>query len=117
EGARIWREIARIARDHLNRPEAVVAAYVDSLRAEPGHVETRDELIDFLRPLERSAELVSALRAGAEETKDPVRASRFLLEAAEVSEERLNDAAGAISAFESVLAVDAESERAWAALD
>jgi tetratricopeptide (TPR) repeat protein len=117
KGARIWREIARIARDQLNRPEAAVVAYLDALSGEPGHAQTRDELLDLLRRLERWTDLVSALRAGAAETKDPVRASKFLLEAADILEERVGDPGGAISAFEALLAIDADSEPAWSALE
>ncbi len=117
EAARVWREIARVAWHQLDRAEAAVAPYQEAVRAEPSHAETRDELGELLRRLERWADLVPLLQLGAAETRDLIRASRLLIEAAEILETQLTDPAGAIGAFEAVLAHDPESLRAWAELD
>ncbi|MES1165496.1 MAG: tetratricopeptide repeat protein, partial [Verrucomicrobiota bacterium] len=117
DAARIWREIARVARHHLDRPDDAIAAYQGALAAQPQDLETSEELGEMLRQLERWAELVPVLRAAAAATKDPVRASQWVLEAAEIQEDRLGDAAGAISAHEAALAIDPDAERAWVALD
>ena len=105
EAARIWREIARALREELGQPEDALAAYREALIGDPGDRITRDAEADLLRELGRWQDLVAALRATSGEADDPDRAAALMLEAAEVHETQMGDAAGAITAYETVLAI------------
>ena len=49
EAARIWRELARVLRENLDRPDDALAAYREALVADPADRETRDAEADLLR--------------------------------------------------------------------
>ena len=115
--ARIWREIAAVAGDHLGQPDEALAACREALAAEPAHAATRDAEAELLRVLERWQELVASLRAGAAESHEPARAAALMLEAADVLEGRLGDVAGAIEAHEAALVMAPESEATALALE
>ena len=118
---RIWREIARVEREELNRPDDALASLGEALLATPGHREARAEQVELLRALGRWSELVSALKAAAAETDEPAQAIAGLLEAAEILEgpahHGLIDPIDAAAAYEAVLAIAPEHERAAAALE
>lgn len=114
--ARIWREIGRIARRELGRSEEALEAYAHALVADPAHPATRSEQADLLRELGRWQELVAVLRAAASETQDAMRACDLTLELGGVLEQRLGDVRGATAAFERVLAIFPQSERAASSL-
>jgi tetratricopeptide (TPR) repeat protein len=109
EAARIWRELGRALRDNLNRPEDALAAYREALVADPADRETRDAEAELLRALERWQELATVLRAASSEADDPGRAVAHMLEVAELHESQLADEAGAIAAYESILAIDPDA--------
>src|SRR4051812_21309227 len=109
EAARIWRELARVLRENLARPDDALAAYREALQADPADRETRDAEAELLRELGRWQELASVLHAGASESDDPGRAIAHMLEEAALYEEELGDPAGAIAAYESVLAIDPDA--------
>ncbi|HEY7374044.1 MAG TPA: tetratricopeptide repeat protein [Polyangia bacterium] len=113
--ARIWREIARALRDNLDRPEDALAALREALVADPADRETRDAEAELLRRLERWQDLATVLRASSSEADDPGRAVAHMLEVAEVYETQLGDAAAAITAYESVLAIDPDASGGIAA--
>jgi tetratricopeptide (TPR) repeat protein len=115
EAARIWRELARVLRDNLDRPEDALAAYREALVADPADRETRDAEAELLRRLERWQELATVLRASSSEADDPARAVAHMLEVAELYEAQLGDEAGAITAYESVLAIDPDASGGIAA--
>ncbi len=117
EAARIWREIARGLREELGRPEDALAAYREALIGDPGDRITRDAEADLLRELGRWQDLVAALRATSGEADDPDRAAALMLEAAEIHETQLADTAGAITAYETVLAMSPGSTIAALALE
>lgn len=114
--ARIWREVARITRRELGRSEEALEAYAHALVAEPAHPATRSEQADLLRELGRWQELVAVLRAAAGETQDAMRACDLTLEMGGVLQQRLGDVRGATAAFERVLAIFPQSERAASSL-
>jgi tetratricopeptide (TPR) repeat protein len=101
--ARIWRELARVARDELGRPEQALDLFEVALRAEPGDQATRDQQLALLRAHGSPEELVAGFRAAAAEAHDPSRAAALTLEAAEQLERRLGDRAGAIATYEAAL--------------
>jgi len=106
EGARVWHRIARVIRHNLGGKEDALAAYEQALQAQPEQALVRDEQLAFLRELERWDELVSALRAAADETTDPARASAMLREAGALLEQHLGDAPASIAAYERALAIE-----------
>ena len=71
EAARIWRELARVLRENLARPDDALAAYREALQADPADRETRDAEAELLRELGRWQELASVLHAAASESDDP----------------------------------------------
>jgi len=105
-GAQVWHRIARVIRHNLGGKEDALAAYEQALQAQPDQAAVRDEQLAFLRELERWDELVAALRAAADETTDPARASAMLREAGAVLEQHLGDAPGGIAAYERALAIE-----------
>ena len=111
---RIWREIARVEREELDRPADALASLDQALLATPGHREARAEQIALLRALGRWSELVAALKAAAAETDEPDQAIAGLLEAAEILEGPANDPIGAAAAYEATLAIAPDRERAVA---
>jgi len=113
--ARIWRELARVLRDNLQRPEDALAAYREALAADPADRETRDAEAELLRRLERWQDLAEVLRASSAEADDPGRAVAHMLEVAELYEAQLGDEASAITAYESVLAIDPDASGGIAA--
>ncbi|HXU00667.1 MAG TPA: SIR2 family protein, partial [Polyangia bacterium] len=115
EAARIWRELARVLREHLERPDAALAAYREALVADPADRETRDAEADLLRQMERWQELAAVLHAASTEADDPARAIAHMLEEAELHEGQLADEAAAITAYESVLAIDPDAHGGVAA--
>jgi golgin subfamily B member 1 len=115
EAARIWRELARVLREDLDRPEDALAAYREALAADPGDREARDAEADLLRQLERWQDLAGVLRAASSEADDPVRAVAHMLEVGELYETQLADPASAIGAYESVLAIDPDAHGGIAA--
>lgn len=106
DGARVWHRIARVIRHNLGGKEDALAAYEQALQAQPDQAEVRDEQLAFLRELERWEDLVTALRAAADETTTPARASVMLREAGALLEQHLGDAPGAIAAYERALAIE-----------
>ena len=115
DAARIWRELARVLRENLDRPDDALAAYREALVADPADRETRDAEADLLRQLERWQELATVLRAASSEDDDPAGAVMHMLEVAELHETQLGDDAGAIAAYESVLAIDPDAHEGIAA--
>ena len=109
EAARIWRELARVLRENLARPDDALAAYREALQADPADRETRDAEAELLRELGRWQELASVLHASASESDDPGRAIAHMLEEAALYEEQLADEGRAIAAYESVLAIDPDA--------
>src|SRR5262249_8800403 len=89
--------------------------YREALVADPADRETRDAEAELLRRLERWQELAAVLRAASSESDDPGRAVAHMLEAAELCETQLADQAGAIAAYESVLAIDPDATGSIAA--
>jgi tetratricopeptide (TPR) repeat protein len=114
---RIWREIARVEREELERPDDALAALEQALLATPGHREARAEQVALLRALGRWGDLVAALKAAAAETDEPEQAIAGLLEAAEILEGPANDPVGAAEAYEATLTIAPEREQAAAALE
>ncbi len=114
---RIWREIARVEREELERPADALASLDQALLATPGHREARAEQVALLRALGRWGELVAALKAAAAETDEPDRAIAGLLEAAEVLEGPANDPIGAAEAYEATLTIAPGRAHAAAALE
>ena len=114
---RIWREIARVEREELDRPADALASLEQALLATPGHGEARAEQVALLRALGRWGELVAALKAAAAETDEPEQAIAGLLEAAEILEGPANDPIGAAEAYEATLTIAPEREQAAAALE
>jgi len=106
EGAQVWHRIARLIRHDLGGKEDALAAYEQALQVQPDQAAVRDEQLAFLRELERWDELVAALRAAADETTTPARASAMLREAGALLEQQLGDAPGAIAAYERALAIE-----------
>jgi tetratricopeptide (TPR) repeat protein len=115
DAARIWRELARVLRDDLERPEDALAAYREALLADPADRETRDAEADLLRRLERWQELAGVLRAVSSEADDPARAVAHMMEVAELYETQLADPGSAITAYESVLTIDPDAHGGIAA--
>jgi tetratricopeptide (TPR) repeat protein len=115
EAARIWRELARVLRDDLERPDDALAAFREALAADPADREARDAEADLLRQLERWQDLAAVLRAASSEADDPARAVAHMLEVGELYEAQLGDLASAISAYESVLAIDPDAHGGIAA--
>ncbi|HMF42960.1 MAG TPA: tetratricopeptide repeat protein, partial [Polyangia bacterium] len=113
--ARIWRELARALRDNLDRPEDALAAYREALIADPADRETRDAEAELLRRLARWQDLAEVLRASSAEADEPGRAVAHMLEVAELYEAQLADEASAITAYESVLAIDPDASGGIAA--
>ena len=115
EAARIWRELARVLRENLDRPDDALAAYREALVADPADRETRDAEADLLRQLERWQELATVLRAASSEADEPGARGR----AHARSGRAVRDAAGrqgsAITAYESVLAIDPDAHGGIAA--
>ncbi len=109
EAARIWRELARVLRENLARPDDALAAYREALQADPADRETRDAEAELLRELGRWQELATVLHASASESDDPGRAIAHMLEEAALYEEQLADEGRAIAAYESVLAIDPDA--------
>ena len=93
EAARIWRELARVLREQLGRPDDALAAYREALVADPADRETRDAEADLLRQLERWQELAGVLRAASSEADEPARAVAHMLEVGELYETQLADPA------------------------
>ncbi len=114
---RIWREIARVEREELERPADALASLDQALLATPGHREARAEQVALLRALGRWGELVAALKAAAAETDEPDQAIAGLLEAAEILAGPANDPIGAAEAYEATLTIAPEREEAAAALE
>ncbi|HLK92052.1 MAG TPA: hypothetical protein VKZ18_19325 [Polyangia bacterium] len=114
---RIWREIARVEREELARPDDALASLGQALLATPGHREARAEQVALLRALGRWGDLVSALRAAAAETDEPEQAIAGLLEAAEILEGPAHDAIAAAEAYEATLTIAPEHERAVSSLE
>ena len=115
EAARIWRELARVLRENLDRPDDALAAYREALVADPADRETRDAEADLLRQLERWQELAGVLRAASSEADEPARAVAHMLEVGELYETQLADPNSAITAYESVLAIDPDAHGGIAA--
>jgi len=109
EAARIWRELARVLRENLARPDDALAAYREALLADPADRETRDAEAELLRELGRWQELADVLHASASESDDPARAIAHMLEEAALYENELADEGRAIAAYESVLAIDPDA--------
>ncbi|HVV53355.1 MAG TPA: tetratricopeptide repeat protein, partial [Polyangia bacterium] len=114
---RIWREIARVEREELARPDDALASLGEALLATPGHREARAEQLALLRALGRWSDLVSALRTAAAEAEEPEQAIAELLEAAEILEGPGHDPIAAAAAYEATLAIAPDSERALGALE
>jgi len=114
---RIWREIARVEREELNRPADALASLDQALLATPGHREARAEQVALLRALGRWGDLVAALKTAAAETDEPDQAIAGLLEAAELLEGPANDPIGAAEAYEATLTIAPDREQAAAALE
>ncbi len=114
---RIWREIARVEREELDRPADALASLDQALLATPGHREARAEQVALLRALGHWSELVAALKAAAAETDEPDQAIAGLLEAAEILEGPANDPIGAAEAYEATLTIAPDREQAAAALE
>jgi tetratricopeptide (TPR) repeat protein len=107
--ARIWRELARVLRENLERPEGALEAYREALAADPADRETRDAEADLLRDMGRWQELADVLHASASESDDPARAIAHMLEEAALYEGQIGDEGRAIGAYESVLAIDPDA--------
>ena len=114
---RIWREIARVEREELERPDDALASLDQALLATPGHREARAEQIALLRALGRWSDLVSALKASAAETDQPDQAIAGLLEAAEILEGPAHDPVAAAAAYEATLTIAPDRAPAVAALE
>ncbi len=114
---RIWREIARVEREELARPDDALASLGEALLATPGHREARAEQLALLRALGRWSDLVSALRTAAAEAEEPEQAIAELLEAAEILEGPGHDPIAAAAAYEATLAIAPDHERALGALE
>ena len=115
ESARIWRELGRVLRDNLERPDDALAAYREALLADPADRDTRDAEAELLRRLGRWRELATVLRVASNEADDPMRAVAHMLEAAEIYETQLADVDNAITSYESVLAIDPDAQGSIAA--
>jgi len=115
EAARIWRELGRVLRDDLERPENALAAYREALLADAADRETRDAEAELLRQMERWQELATVLHAASTEADDPARAVMHMLEEAALHENQLADEASAITAYEAVLAIDPDAHDGIAA--
>jgi tetratricopeptide (TPR) repeat protein len=115
EAARIWRELARVLRENLDRPDDALAAYREAQVADPADRETRDAEAELLRQLGRWQELAAVLRAASNEADDPTHAVMHMLEVAELHETHLADENSAIAAYESVLAIDPDAHGGIAA--
>ena len=114
---RIWREIARVEREELDRPADALASLDQALLATPGHRQARAEQVALLRALGRWGEVVAALKAAAAETDEPEQAIAGLLEAAEVLEGPADDPIGAAEAYEATLTIAPDRQHAVAALE
>jgi tetratricopeptide (TPR) repeat protein len=114
---RIWREIARVEREELARPDDALASLDQALLATPGHRQARAEQIALLRALGRWSDLVSALKAAAAETDEPDQAIAGLLEAAEILEGPAHDPIAAAAAYEATLTIAPDRAPAVAALE
>jgi golgin subfamily B member 1 len=114
---RIWREIARVEREELDRPADALASLEQALLASPGHRQARAEQVALLRALGRWGEVVAALKAAAAETDEPDQAIVGLLEAAEILEGPANDPVGAAEAYEATLTIAPDRQHAVAALE
>jgi tetratricopeptide (TPR) repeat protein len=114
---RIWREIARVEREELDRPADALASLDQALLATPGHREARAEQVALLRALGRWGEMVAALKAAAAETDEPEQAIAGLLEAAEILQGPGNDPVGAAEAYEATLAIAPDRQDAVGALE
>jgi lipopolysaccharide biosynthesis regulator YciM len=114
---RIWREIARVEREELDRPADALASLDQALLATPGHRQARAEQVALLRALGRWSEVVAALKAAAAETDEPEQAIAGLLEAAEVLEGPAGDPIGAAEAYEATLTIAPDRQHTVAALE
>ena len=115
EAARIWRELGRVLRDDLERPENALEAYREALLADPADRETRDAEVELLRQMGRWQELATVLHAASTEADDPARAVMHMLEEAALHENQLADESSAITAYEAVLAIDPDAHDGIAA--
>ena len=71
EAARIWRELARVLRENLARPDDALAAYREALQADPADRETRDAEAELLRELGRWQELATRPARVGERVRRP----------------------------------------------
>jgi golgin subfamily B member 1 len=102
--AAAWHELARLDR--------ATACWQKLIAIDPRNVDAHKGLARALRDDEQWAELALALRAQLRVIVEPVARVALLLELAELSEVRLDNAEGATAAYREVLAIDAHNRAA-----
>ena len=93
EAARIWRELARVLREKLGRPDDALAAYREALVGRSRRSRDARRGGGSAARARALAGAGAALRATSSEADDPARAVAHMLEAAELHETQLADAA------------------------
>jgi tetratricopeptide (TPR) repeat protein len=109
-------KIGRLHEDALGAPLAAVAAYKRILAIDSGHLGAIHAIQRAAERGEDWTELVAALDREADEIHDKAVRAALLHRAAEVVEERLGDAEGAVGRLRAVLALDAKYTPALSSL-
>jgi len=96
--------LARLLEDHLGDAEGAIKAFRGVLDVDEQHGAALDELARLLEQLERYADLIPVYQAKADFASDPEERVAYYRQVAEITEQRLDDPAGAIEKWEDVLA-------------
>ena len=114
---RIWREIARVEREELDRPADALASLEQALLATPGHRQARAEQVALLRALGRWGEVVAALKLAATETRRAGAGDRRPAGGGRDPGRTANDPIGAAEAYEATLTIAPDRQHTVAALE
>jgi tetratricopeptide (TPR) repeat protein len=104
--ARLWHQIGRWHRDHLDGADAAAAMLDRAVQLDPSEIEAVSELVVLRRQVGPPAELARALARCADLELDPLLRAEVRAELGELEESALGRADDAIDSYERALADD-----------
>ncbi|HEX8114057.1 MAG TPA: tetratricopeptide repeat protein, partial [Kofleriaceae bacterium] len=115
--ADLWVKIGRWYAEHLSHLEYAIHSVQQALRIDPSHTGALGGMAELQRKRGSWSELIETLQRHAAVEPSPEKKTELYIQLAELLERQMQDAAGAIHAYQQALVYDPASRGALAALD
>ncbi|HEX3476271.1 MAG TPA: tetratricopeptide repeat protein, partial [Kofleriaceae bacterium] len=115
--ADLWVKIGRWYAEHLSHLEYAIHSVQQALRIDPSHTGALAGMAELQRKRGSWSELIETLQRHAAVEPSPEKKTELYIQLAELLERQMQDAAGAIHAYQQALVYDPASRAALVALD